>query len=106
MSILLASALTLTIVPAPGDLPSSHEGREVTIRYDDLDLSKDMGKRSLQRRVRRAIKVACPLTAGTRDLRELVHANACRAKAHGNADKQIALIEEQHRGRTLAARRP
>ena len=105
MSILLASALTLTIVPVSGDLATSHEGREVTIRYDDLDLSKDIGKRSLQRRVRRAINVACPLTPGTRDLRELAHANACRAKAHGNANQQMALIEEQTRDRTFAARR-
>lgn len=73
---------------------------EVTVNYDDLDLTSAKGQATLERRVRAAINQACEASSATTGTRIMsVDKSRCLAAARQSAKSQVAaIIEDAKRG--------
>lgn len=75
--------------------------RRQNVSYADLDLNSPAGLKTLQRRIRAAVKVVCGPTPELRELNEMRAEQECRYRALQQA---TARVEQAIGGAKLAAR--
>lgn len=93
----LAKALALGALAAPS-VAAPTQTRAVTVKYSDLDLASEDGRKTLDERLERAAREVCGMDeqlVGTRitDRRAI----ACYKEARAELDRQFASIVERSR---------
>jgi UrcA family protein len=95
-----ALAIGLAGVALTPALADTGAVRTAEVRYDDLDLTKAAGQRTLERRIEAAARQVCRATnvqTGTQLMDR--QARDCLARAHASAKQQVALrTAETQRG--------
>jgi UrcA family protein len=91
-ALLVASTL---VVPT---VSQAMEANSARVSYADLNLTSDLGKRTLERRIVRAAKVVCVYDDG-RDQDLTIETNACRSGAIADARPAFeAAVNNARRG--------
>ncbi len=105
MSVLLASVVALSPIPADFDPLGAVVPTNVMVYYDDLDLRNDAGVRHLYRRLKRAVATACPID-DARNLAARVHSNDCRKRAREQVAVELdrVVLAARAKGPSLAGR--
>ena len=99
--ILLLAALMAQGLPAA--TATGEQAPSVRVGYADLDLTQEAGRRTLDRRLQRAVESVCPDDNGIRDTARLAAIRACRAgKMQELAVPRAKALAEADR-RTVAA---
>ncbi|SEH12816.1 UrcA family protein [Sphingopyxis sp. YR583] len=97
----LPLALLLAATPALA-APAADEPTRVLVNHADLDLTNPAGVETLERRIRQAVRQACPRL--TRDLRQSAAARKCQQASAERAKAKVEVaIAEAHAGRPRLA---
>ena len=88
----MAAAIGLAIPAAPA------LANEVTVKYDDLELSTPAGQRVLEQRISAAARKACQAEVPRTGSRlNSTQAKRCVEEAKRQVKRQVAAVIEQHR---------
>jgi UrcA family protein len=88
-STVVALMIGASAAQASSVVDESAAAPQVRVSYADLDMSKDTGRKTLERRVRYAMDAVCG-GAGARELSVRMEQMACRRKAMKGAEIQLA----------------
>lgn len=95
--------LALCAFPAQALLADAGSPRSVTVSYADLDLTTAKGKKSLDRRIGRAIETVCGSYALAHEMVEIDRIDKCRATAKQGVEPQMANIRRKSEIRLSSA---
>ncbi|HXG99761.1 MAG TPA: UrcA family protein [Sphingomicrobium sp.] len=82
LALLSATAASAQQANAPTDV----------VRFADLNLHSDIGKRELAKRIARATEAVCGSYAGLREDSEIVAVDDCRREARVEGERRLAAI--------------
>lgn len=90
-ALVFASALTTLALTTTSFASSpTNAAPSVAVRYDDLNLSSDVGVEALYRRISNAARQVCP-DAYSRDLRFAAASKTCQANAVARAVNDVSI---------------
>jgi UrcA family protein len=85
-----ALAIALIALAASAAFADTGTPRSITINYADLDLKTMKGKRSLDRRIARAMENLCGARAFADNMFDIERIDKCRAVARTSVEPQLA----------------
>ncbi len=105
-AILMSALFAVSLVSLPPAFASDEIVSTRNVRYGDLDLGTEGGKKTLEQRIRRAAKAVCGGETGRSDWQTFSANQKCRQIAIANSRPQVMLAMAKSARRVAMNDRP